>query len=45
MRNSVKSSREVEEDENTDLSGVSSEKEVISDLEEGGLCAVMCSVG
>ncbi len=44
MANSVESSREVEEDEDTDFAGVSSDKKVVGDLDQSGLCAVVCSV-
>ena len=43
MRNCIKGCREVQEDDNTDVAGISSDEEVIGDFDEGSLCAVVCS--
>ena len=44
MRNGVESCGEIQEDEETDVTGVSGHEEIISDLDQGGLCAVVWSV-
>ena len=43
MGDSVEGSREVEEDEDADVAGVSSDEDVVGDFDEGCLCAVVGS--
>lgn len=43
MGNRVEGCRKVQEDEDTDVAGVSCKEEVVGDFNEGGLCAVVSS--